>query len=271
MAIKIHFITGSKGNVGKSAWAEALVAFYTSQKRKLTLIDGDKDVPALTKTHPDAKPIAFSDNPAHTTQPDTITELAYAESKKKKGADLLIDLPGGGERFLNEWMDDCSLDSLAETYGFELIKWWVSDSDADSIKLFQHSVKKYPRIRHVFLKNLGKSFKGQWEAFDGDKSLQKLLKSKNVAVLEIPTVNPLIITTLRVSGITLTEVIKDKEFQITNIGTNLRVKTWVARTGLLAERVLSFDTPAQDVAGAENPSQDVVETNQSEAVATSAT
>ena len=248
MTVNIHFITGSKGNVGKSAWAEALVAFYAKQKRKLILIDGDKDVPTLSKTCPDAQPVVFSDNPGLSTQPDTISELAYEESRKKKGADLLIDMPAGGERHLNEWMDDCSLNSLAEKYKFKLIKWWVSDSDADSIKLFRSSLEKYPKIQHVFLKNRGKSFEGQWENFDNDKSLQKLIKSRKGIVLEIPGVDPAIINSLRASGVPLTQIIKDEEFKLANIGVNLRVNTWVSRTGAIAEQVISFkDLPISTV------------------------
>ncbi len=240
MVVNIHFVTGNKGNVGKTAWAEALVAFYTKQKKKLLLIDGDKDVPVLSKTCSNVEQVVFSDNPGLSTQPDTISEIAYKESKKGKSADILVDLPAGGERHLNEWMDDCSLDILAERYNFKLIKWWVSDADVDSIRLFQESIEKYPGIRHIFLKNMGKSLKGQWKDFDSNETLNALIISNDGAVLEIPRADPAIINGLRTGGIPLTKIVEDEEFKLASIGVNLRVNTWVRRTGALAEQIIPF-------------------------------
>ena len=270
MVVNIHFVTGNKGNVGKSAWAEALVAFYAKQQRKLLLIDGDKDVPTLSKTCSDAEQVVFSDNPGLSTQPDTISEIAYKEGKKKKGADVLVDLPAGGERHLNEWMNECSLDILAERYGFRLIKWWVSDSDPDSIRLFRESIEKYPKIRHIFLKNMGKSLRGQWEDFDGNEELKALITSNDGAVLEIPRVDPIIINGLRAGGIPLTRIVKDKEFALANIGTNFRVHTWVTLTGALAEQIIPLGKP-QDSAQKGSSEQAAMEDRPPEQAAMPAT
>lgn len=267
MVVNIHFVTGNKGNVGKTAWSEALVAFYTKQKKKLLLIDGDKDVPVLSKTCSDVEQVVFSDNPGLSTQPDTISEIAYKESKKgRKSADILVDLPAGGERHLNEWMDDCSLDILAERYNFKLIKWWVSDADVDSIRLFQESIEKYPGIRHIFLKNMGKSLKGQWEDFDSNETLKALIISNDGAVLEIPRADPAIINGLRTGGIPLTKIVEDEEFKLASIGVNLRVNTWVRRTGALAEQIIPLGKP-QDSVQKGSPEQAAIENSPPEQAA----
>lgn len=274
MVVNIHFVTGSKGNVGKTALAESLVVYYYKHKKKLILVDGDKDVPALSKTCP-TKQLAFSDDPELSTQPDTISKLAYEESQKKNGADILVDLPAGGERPLNDWMDECGIDALAETYGFKLIKWWVSDSDMDSIKMFETSLKGHPKIQHVLLKNMGKSKSGQWASFDGNKALKTLIKECNAAVLEIPRVEPMIINWLRANKISLTQVIEDKKFKLVDIAANLRVNTWVTRTGSLIEQIMQFDgqqdATATDSSSEEAAQQDATATNgSSEKVAVAA-
>lgn len=237
MTVQIHIVTGNKGNVGKTAWSEAMVAYYEKQKKKLALIDGDKDVPALSKTCT-ARQITFSDDPGLSTQPDAIVKLAYAESKKKNGSDILVDLPAGGDALLNDWMDQSGISRLASTYGFALTKWWVSDSDADSIKLFKASAEKYPAIRHVFLKNMGKSRKEQWKDFDSDEELKTLIE-RSGAVLNIPRVEPMIIDWLRANGISLTAVVKDKRFEIADIASNFRVDTWVRETEDLISFIMS--------------------------------
>lgn len=247
MVVNIHFVTGSKGNVGKTALAESLVVYYYNHKKKLLLVDGDKDVPALSKTCA-AKQLAFSDDPGLSTQPDAISKLAYEESQKKNGADILVDLPAGGERILNDWMDECGIDALADAHGFKLIKWWVSDSDIDSIKLFRLSLERYPKIQHVFLKNMGKSKSGQWAGFDGDEAIKTLVKECNGAVLEIPRVEPMIINWLRANEISLTQVIEDKKFKLVDIAANLRVNTWVKRTGSLIEQIMLFDGQQEAIA-----------------------
>ncbi|MBE9062874.1 hypothetical protein [cf. Phormidesmis sp. LEGE 11477] len=238
MAIQIHFVTGSKGNVGKTAWSEAIVAYYRKKKKSLSLIDGDKEVPALSKTC-STNQIAFSDDPGLSTQPDAIIKLAYAESKKRKGSDVLVDLPAGGDTSLNNWMDGSGVARLSDTYGFSLIKWWVSDSDIDSIQLFKESAERYPAIRHIFLKNMGKSRKEQWKAFDSDNDLRTLLDKCNGAVLDIPRVEPVIIDWLRANKIPLTDVVEDKNFQIADIAAHVRIDTWVTLTEDLISSVMS--------------------------------
>ena len=39
-----------------------------------------------------------------------------------------------------------------------IVKWWVSDSDSNSIRLFEKDVAKYSSIKYVFLKNMGRRF-----------------------------------------------------------------------------------------------------------------
>lgn len=264
MAINVHFVTGSKGNVGKTAWSEAMVAYYEKQGKKLVLIDGDKDVPALSKTC-STEQIAFSDDPGLSTQPDAILKLAYAESKLDGGADILVDLPAGGESSLNNWIDASSLNRLGKTYGFNLIKWWLSDSDRDSIQLFRESAEKYPKIRHIFIKNMGKSRQEQWDDFDKDTELAKLVKKNKGAIISIPYVEPVIIDFLRANSIQLTDVIKDKEFHITDIAANFRVDTWVEITKDLISSVMQCDTKE---GGAKTQIRKEESSNYQEAVAT---
>lgn len=235
----IHVITGDKGNVGKSAWCTALIEYYRYYEKPLELIDADSDSQTLSKTYKKAFPVMLSDDPAYSTLADSIYEIAYGEvQKNEKGGDVLIDLPAGGEKFINRWMAECGIIRRAETDGITILKWWVSDSDADSIQLFEEDIEAYPSIKHVFLKNMGKSKPLQWASFNKKKKLQSIIKDNQIPILEIPLIDPNIIDSLRASKTPLADVLADEKYEKYGLGVNMRVKGWIERSRELLNPVV---------------------------------
>lgn len=245
--VRIHFVTGNKGNIGKSVWASGIIECYRHHQRPLIAIDGDRDSKTLKSTYSDAMILMLSDDPIMAGQPDIIMRLAYEESKKESGkaADILIDLPAGGEKPINEWIDECGLDTATNGFEATFIKWWVCDSDPDSIRLFEDSVKKYPSIKHVFLKNMGRSRDFQWDAFDQSKTLKALLKKHSISVVRIPILTPKAINLLREEGIEMNQAAEDLNHEKVDISTRLRVTSWLVRTSALIETELSLANEKQ--------------------------
>lgn len=236
--VKIHLVTGNKGNIGKSVWASGIIECYRHHQKPLVTIDGDRDSKTLRSTYSGCIILMLSDDPIMAGQPDIIMQLACEESKKEAGkaADILIDLPAGGEKSINEWIEECGLDdNSVDGFDATFIKWWVCDSDPDSIKLFENSVKKYPAIKHVFLKNMGRSRDFQWEAFDNSKALKSLCKKHSIPVVKIPVLTPKVINLLREEGISMNQAVEDLEHKKVDISTRLRVRSWLVRTRPLIE------------------------------------
>ena len=236
---KLHIVTGDKGNVGKSAWCSAMIEYYRHHERPLEIIDADGDSHTLRKTYESAFPIEFSDDIAYAPITDSIYEIAYGEVKKKsKGGDVLVDLPAGGEKFINKWIDECAITERAKEDKITIVKWWVSDSDSNSIRLFEKDVAKYPSIEYVFLKNMGRSSPPQWESFDANETIKALKKKKRIQILEVPGIPSMILDQLRVAGVKLVDVLNDKKYEKHGLSKGMRVRGWVMNTSNLIHSVM---------------------------------
>ena len=236
---RLHIVTGDKGNVGKSAWCAAMIEHYRQYANPLQLVDADDDSQTLTKVYTSAFPVMLSDDIAYAHLVDSIYEMAHDEvQKQSKGGDVLVDLPAGGEKFINRWMDECAITERADEDGVSLYKWWVCDSDAYSIGLFAESVDRYPSIQHIFLKNMGRSAAIQWHSFDSNENIQALIEAGRIQVIEIPAIPPSVLDELRSEGVQLTEVLNDVTYQKFGLSKRMRVKGWVRNTSAAIESVL---------------------------------
>ncbi|MFK8185186.1 MAG: hypothetical protein AB8B99_17580 [Phormidesmis sp.] len=233
---RIHIVTGDKGNVGKSAWCSAMIEYYRHYGRSLSLIDADADSQTLSKIYKSAFPVMFSDDIAYAPLADSIYEIAYGElQKKSKGGDVLVDLPAGGEKFINRWIDECGITERAMEDGVALFKWWVSDSDANSIQMFEEDVERYPSIKHVFLKNMGRSSSPQWIDFERKKKIQSLAKEGQIDIFEIPAIPPAILDELRKSKAKLVDVLNDEKYKKFGLSKGMRVRGWITNTQRLLD------------------------------------
>lgn len=236
---RLHLVTGNKGNVGKSAWCTAMIECYRYHDRPLKLVDADGDSQTLSKVYESAFPLMFSDDIQYASLADSIYEIAYKEAQKKtKGGDVLVDLPAGGEKFINKWIADCGLIERAEADKITIVKWWISDSDSNSIRLFEKDVERYPSIQYVFLKNMGRSSPPQWTGFNESETIKALEKKKRISIFEVPGIPSAILDKLRVSGAKLIDVINDEKYEKYDLSTVMRVRSWVTSTRRLIDSAM---------------------------------
>lgn len=236
---KIHIVTGDKGNVGKSAWSMAMIEYYRHYERPLALFDADHDSQTLSNVYESAFPITLSDDIEYAPLLDSVYETARDESKKKsEGGDVLVDLPAGGEKFINTWINDCGLTELAEEDGIMIVKWWVSDADSKSIELFVKDVERYPTIQYVFLKNMGRSVPPRWTKFNEHETIQALVEQKRISIFELPAIPSTILDELRVVNAKLVDVANDKKFKTYSLSKVMRVKTWIMYTRQLIDEAM---------------------------------
>lgn len=263
---RLHIVTGDKGNVGKSAWCAAMIEYYRQHANPLQLVDADGDSQSLSAVYPSAFPLMLSDDIAYAHLADSIYEIAYGEAHKKaKAGDVLVDLPAGGEKFINKWIDECAITERAEEDNISLFKWWVCDSDARSIEMFEASVEKYPSIKHILLKNMGRSAPPQWVSFNANENIEALSDAEQIKILEIPGIPPAVLSELRESKVKLVDVMEDADYKRFGLSKGMRVRGWVRNTSSLLSSVIPLRKrrTASKPAPADNPS--VVEGSQSDA------
>ena len=235
----IHLVTGDKGNVGKSAWSMAMIECYRHYERPLAIFDADHDSQTLSNVYESAFPIMLSEDIAYAPLLDSIYETARDEAKKKsKGGDVLVDLPAGGEKFINTWINDCGLTELAEEDGITIVKWWVSDADSNSIELFVKDVECYPTIQYVFLKNMGRSVPPRWTKFNEHETIQTLVEQKRIRIFDLPGIPSAILDELRVVNAKLIDVVNDKQFKTYGLSKVMRVRTWLVYTRQLIDEAM---------------------------------
>jgi hypothetical protein len=228
--VRIHLVTGNKGNVGKSLWASGLIEYYRSYGRELTSIDGDKDSKTLRSTYKDSLIIVLSDDPIMSAQPDMIMDIAEESSKSEGSGDVLIDLPAGGEKTMNAWMESCGLhksSEIADILPVTIFKWWVSDADLESVSLFEKSVDAYPDIKHIFVKNMGRSREVQWEQVYSETSLKLLKDSQKIKVIDMDVLAP---ETIRLTRSLRIELKAASSHEKVPLSKRLRVRSWLKTT-----------------------------------------
>lgn len=239
--VRVHLVTGNKGNVGKSAFSSAVIEYYRHHEKGLIVMDCDKDSQTLSKCYQGSMVLSLSDNPALASQPDMILQVAFKESQKEgERSDVLVDLPAGGEKQLNHWLNDCGVEEFSLDAGVTFYKWWVCDSDPHSMELFQESFAAYPKIKHVFVKNMGRSYEHDWQVSPHMKAIDDLLSKDKIRTMEIPRLLAGILKALREEGLELNDVVEDIKYELFDVTTRLRVNSWLSHIHNSLGKMIKF-------------------------------
>lgn len=257
---KLHFVTGNKGNVGKSVWASAMIEYYIAHQKRLLFIDGDKDSKTLRNTYKESIILTLSDDPLMASQPDILMDLAESQNQlPKNSADILVDLPAGGEEPINNWLEECGLDNgetASDLLPVVIYKWWVSDADPSSIELFKESAKRYPSIKHIFLKNMGKSREVQWKESSHASYIDTLSRSRKISLYEIPVLASKTINFLREEEIGMSSAVETKAVEV-SVSNRLRIRSFLKRTEAIIDKEKLFGSKNSEAKPSiEQPSED---------------
>ena len=179
----IHLFGGEKGGVGKSFVCRTAVDYHLDREIDCVPFDSDRTNPDVLKIYRQkagARGAIFSESPRHADSANAIITTAVDDDRR-----VLVNLPGNSLTPLRNWMDKSRFVDSVEEAGGRFYYWFVCSGGVDSLRMFGELVQAFDeRVPYVFVKNFGMS--EDWESFDRDKPLQKLIEKRQIAVLDFP-------------------------------------------------------------------------------------
>lgn len=86
---------------------------------------------------------------------------------------------------LSMWLEENEVFEMAADGGVAFYNWFVSDSELDSLMLFEQSLDRFEdNMRHVFVANYGKTKK--WDLLTKNKPLMERMRRMDVTVVKFP-------------------------------------------------------------------------------------
>lgn len=175
----IHLIDGEKGGVGKSTVAKVMIQYAIDRELEFTAVETDRSNPDVANIYGEiVKRAILSENEKQAHKADRIFELALSKP-------LIVSLPSQVHKPLRTWIENNELLEIGENYNVRFQKWFVSNGEFDSIKLFTKSVNYYgEKIPHILVRNFGLC--DEWGQIDDDVEVQESIKNYNVKVIDFP-------------------------------------------------------------------------------------
>jgi hypothetical protein len=186
--MKIHFIDGEKGGVGKSWFAFCMTEYLISKLIPLYLYAADTSNPTATSKYKDKQRYAefyddsvhytvFSENEKKSDYPDSILEMALNRT-------VVIDLPAQVYTPISNWLNEKQIFTLSKQIKTDWVRWFVCNGRNDSINLLIGSADFYQHQQTVVVRNWGLC--ENWDLFDEREDLQAVIKKYKMQVIDFP-------------------------------------------------------------------------------------
>ena len=171
----IHFVTGNRGNIGKSFFSILMGYLYTCNNRPFTLFDTDPQKSDVAAIYPGITDVTFDACNEimvnYSTEAIKVDRIYEASLKQ----DVIVNMASDRHKELMFWLKQNGLDQtefLIEN-NIQIYFWYLSNGDNTSLQLLKTLVTDYPVFNTVLVKNQG--IDHQWkEEPTGD--IAKILK-----------------------------------------------------------------------------------------------
>ena len=175
----IHLVDGEKGGVGKSFVTRAMIQYGIDRELPFVAVETDRSNPDVNRVYKEKCQFAvFSEDEKQAGNADRIFEMAMEQP-------VIVSLPSQVNRAVTTWIENNQLLQIGIEYDVSFCKWFVTNGEYDSIRLFQASLDYYgENMTHVLVRNFGLC--DEWSQVDNDKSLQKLIAKYGVKVIDFP-------------------------------------------------------------------------------------
>lgn len=178
---ELHLFGGEKGGVGKSLVCRTVVQYLLDQGQPFRLFETDRSNPDVKRIYGDLTDCKFGIFSEAEKYEDTANQIFNTALEHR----VLVNLPAQVLPALRQWFQANEIFELAAENGVALNIWFISDGGYDSLNLLEKSLEFFTdRARHIVVKNYGKT--EDWEAFEQNRTLQKLLKKYPVTEIDFP-------------------------------------------------------------------------------------
>lgn len=176
-------VSGFKGGVGKTLVACAILEYWLKQQKDFRLIEFDTVNPDVRRKY--YKTIetmlgVLSDDSGKENAANTIINTPLEHN-----CDVVINMPAQVFTQLHNWYNRNGIGDLTAELEMELVNIHVSDGNVDSLKIFCRTVKSFPQMSHVFVKNWGMR-NNEWHDFENHQGVQTLIREGNIPVIDFP-------------------------------------------------------------------------------------
>jgi len=174
--VRIHFVGGEKGGVGKSVLSRILAQYYIDRNKPFTAFDGDLSHGALVRYYGEyAKAVDIS----NFESADQIAEVTA-----KLGCDVIVDLAAQSSRNIDRWIAESGLVELADEIGLIVTLWHVMDDGSDSVRLLEKTLNTYGSApNYVLVRNHGRG--SDFSLFNESKA-KTTAESFGAQIIDIP-------------------------------------------------------------------------------------
>lgn len=179
--MKLHFVGGRKGGVGKSFFTRMLIEFRRSKGGKFTIAECDRVNPDVGRIYKDLEEVIlayFSEDERKRSKADAL----FAAALKKV---VIANLPAQVHQAMLAWFTEDALYELAAQEGVTFCHWYVSNGGYDSVQLFYRTVRDLGGwMPHVFVRNWGLC--DDWTHVDEDPEFQQVIEDHTIPVIDMP-------------------------------------------------------------------------------------
>ncbi|HEY9882435.1 MAG TPA: hypothetical protein V6C98_02385 [Thermosynechococcaceae cyanobacterium] len=120
----------------------------------------------------------FSDDRDNNTAANDIFNRAVAGKKN-----IIVNMPATAHQSFQQWLRSNGVVQLAQEHRVQLVIWFVTSGEYDSIKPLEISIKEFLDIPHVIVKN--QKYR-DWEYFDQLETLKELIEQHQCKQMELP-------------------------------------------------------------------------------------
>lgn len=177
----IHLFGGEKGGVGKSMICKTAIQYHIDQGQDFLCFDTDRSNPDIYRIYGsilDCQLGIFSEGERYE---DTANAIFNAGLEGR----VLVNLPAQVFIPIKNWFEQNALLEIAQEADIVFHLWHITDGGYDSLNLLKKTLEYFQDgVQYVVVKNYGKA--DDFEAFDADKNIQKLIQTYNGTVLNFP-------------------------------------------------------------------------------------
>ncbi|MEM9090712.1 MAG: hypothetical protein AAGC93_18445 [Cyanobacteria bacterium P01_F01_bin.53] len=180
----IMLFAGEKGGVGKSFAARTAIQYAIDKGfAPLAVFDTDRSNPDVQRIYGNLVDCQFAIFSEGERFQDTANGIYISAADYR--SHVIVNMPAQVLPAVRQWFEHNELFSIAKSDEVRFIFFFVTDGGYDSLSLLKKSLTYFDgRAEHIILKNYGTN--DDFEAFDQDTSVQRLIKKYKAPVLDFP-------------------------------------------------------------------------------------